>query len=314
MRRRGIFPYPAHPLTPYEPLVVNAALTGMTGRREGVPHLPVTAAQIVADAERCADAGATIVHLHARDVHERPEWRREAYAELLTELRRRRPGLVLCASTSGREVAEVDRRADVLTLEGDARPDMASLTLGSLNFRSGPSVNAIATVEELARRMQTAGIVPELELFDLGMAHLLHRLLDRGLVAPPLYVNVMLGFPNSAPADARSLVGLLSELPPDTVWAVGGLGAFQQPANALAAAIGGHLRTGLEDNPYRDHVTREPATNQLLVERAATLAAAVGRPLATGAQTRSLLGLPTRTPRRAAAAAVAAASGSTVRR
>lgn len=304
MSARGIFPFPAHPLTPYQPLVVNAALTGMTAQRERVPHLPVTSEQIIADAERCADAGATILHLHARDTEQRPEWRREAYAETIAGIRERCPGVVVCATTSGREVADVDRRADVLRLEGEARPEMASLTLGSLNFRGGPSVNAIATVEELARRMRDAGIKPELELFDLGMAHLLHRLLDRGLLEPPLYVNVMLGFPNSLPADARSLVALLGALPPSTVWATGGLGAFQQPAHALSAAIGGHVRTGLEDNPYLDQVLRAPATNRQLVERAGTLAAAVGRPLAGVAQTRALLGLPA-APLRDAAATVA---------
>lgn len=292
MHGRGIFPYPSHPLTPYAPLIVNAALTGMVARREQVPHLPVTGEQIVADAERCVAAGATVLHLHARDAGERPDWRRAAYAETVAEIRRRLPEVVVCLTTSGREIADVDRRADVLALTGAAKPDMASLTLGSLNFHGGPSVNAIATVEELARRMRDAGVTPELELFDLGMAHLLHRLLERGLLEPPLYVNLMLGFPNSAPADARSLVALLGALPPDTVWAAGGLGAYQRPANALAAAAGGHVRTGLEDNPYLDDVARTPAANDQLVARAAALADAVGRPLATAAQTRALLGLP----------------------
>jgi 3-keto-5-aminohexanoate cleavage enzyme len=290
------FPFPAHPLTAYPPLIVNVALTGMVARRARVPHVPVTSEQIVADAERCFEAGATIFHLHARDADERPTWRREAYAETIVELRRRCPGAVVCATTSGRDGADVDQRADVLQLDGEARPDMASLTLGSLNFRDGPSVNAIATVEELARRMAAAGIQPELELFDLGMAHLAHRLLDRGLIAQPLYANVMLGFPNGMPADVRALAALLGSLPAQTVWAAAGLGAFQRPANALAIAAGGHVRTGLEDNPHLDHVTRTPATNLQLVERAAQLAAAVGRPLATPAQTRAALGLPLSAP------------------
>lgn len=285
-------PFPAHPLTAYPPLIVNAALTGMVARRARVPHVPLTPEEIVADAERCFAAGATIVHLHARDADERPTWRRDAYAETIVELRRRCPGVVVCATTSGRDGADVDQRADVLRLDGDARPDMASLTLGSLNFGDGPSVNAIATVEELARRMADAGVLPELELFDLGMAHLAHRMLDRGLIAQPLYANLMLGFPNGAPADVRALTALLGALPQRTVWAAAGLGAFQRPVNALAIAAGGHVRTGLEDNPHLDHVTRAPATNVALVERAAQLAVAVGRPLATPAETRAALGLP----------------------
>jgi 3-keto-5-aminohexanoate cleavage enzyme len=285
------FPYPAHPLTPYAPAIVNVALTGMVAQRDRVPHVPVTAEQIADDAEACCRAGATVLHVHARDADGRPDWRRAAYAELVPELRRRCPGVVVCVTTSGRDVAEVARRADVLALEGDATPDMASLTLGSLNFHSGPSVNAIATVEALARRMRDRGIRPELEVFDLGMAHLAHRLRRDGLAPAPAYANLMLGFHNGAAADARTLVALVDALPAGAVWAAAGLGAYQQPANALALAIGGHVRTGLEDNPHLDHVTRAPATNPGLVARAVEQAAAVGRAVATPVQTRALLGL-----------------------
>lgn len=289
------FPFPAHPRTPYPPLIVNAALTGMVAQRERVPHVPLTPAEIVADAQRCFDAGATIVHLHARDEQARPDWRREAYAELVPEIRGRCPGIVVCVTTSGRAVPEVARRADVLALEGDARPDMASLTLGSLNFRGGPSVNAMDTVETLAARMLEREIAPELEIFDLGMAHLARRLLAHGRVAAPLYANLMLGFPNSAPADARSLVALVAALPAGTTWAAAGLGAFQAPANALAIAMGGHVRTGLEDNPWLDAAGEQPATNPRLVERAVAMATAVGRPIATPEETRSMLGMPSPT-------------------
>jgi 3-keto-5-aminohexanoate cleavage enzyme len=288
------FPFPAHPRTPYAPLVINVALTGMVAQRDRVPHVPLTAAEIADDAERCFGAGATIVHLHARDERGQPDWRRDAYAELICEIRRRCPGIVVCVTTSGRAVGDVERRADVLLLDGDARPDMASLTLGSLNFHSAPSINAIETIEALAARMLDAGIRPELEIFDLGMAHLAHRLIARGLLAPPPHANLMLGFPNSAPADARSLVALVDALPAGTSWAAAGLGAFQAPANALAIAIGGHLRTGLEDNPWLDAAGDEPATNAQLVARAATMAAAVGRAVATPAQARAIVGLPAR--------------------
>jgi len=287
----GPFPFPAYPVTAYQPLIVNVALTGMIARRDRVPHVPVTPEQIVADAQRCFRAGATVVHLHARDADQLPEWRGEAYAEVIVEIRRRCPGIVICATTSGRRVADVERRADVLALEGEARPDMASLTLGSLNFHTGPSVNAIATIEQLASLMAERGIRPELEMFDLGMAHLAHRLLDHRRLAPPVYANLLLGFHNGAPADARTLVALVAALPPGTTWAAAGFGAYQRPANALAVAMGGHVRTGLEDNPYLDHATREPATNEALVESAALLAAAAGRPLADPDEARYILGL-----------------------
>jgi len=291
----GAFPFPAHPRTPYPPLIVNAALTGIVAQRARFPKVPLTAGEISADAQRCFEAGATIVHLHARDAGGHPRWQRAAYADLIPEIRRRCPEIVICVTTSGRAAAELDQRVDVLQLEGEARPDMASLTLGSLNFHSGPSVNSIETIEAIAREMGARGVRPELELFDLGMVHLAHRLLERGMIERPLYANLMLGFPNSAPADARSLVALVDALPSETVWAAAGLGAFQAPATALAIAIGGHVRTGLEDNPWLDADAAVEATNAQLVERVVAGAGLIGRAVATAQQTRALLGLPART-------------------
>lgn len=285
------FPYPSHPRTPYAPLLINAALTGQVLTTARAPHLPVTADAIARDAEACLAAGASIVHLHARDAAGRPEWRAEAYRPIIAAVRERAPEAIVCVTTSGRDVTDLERRADVLTLRGDDRPDLASLTLGSLNFHTGASVNAPDTIERLAERMADAGIKAELEIFDLGMAHLAHRLQVRGLLGDTLYANLMLGFANGAPADARALVALVDALPAATVWAAAGLGAFQRPANALAVAIGGHVRTGLEDNPDLDDQGQVPARNVELVRRAVALADAAGRPIASAADARALLGL-----------------------
>jgi uncharacterized protein (DUF849 family) len=274
-------------------LIVNVALTGMVPRRDRVPHVPVTTEQIVADGEACAKAGATILHLHARDPDEEPEWRHEAYRDVVAELRRRCPGVVLCVTTSGRTHSELEKRADVLRLDGESKPDMASLTLGSLNFRDTASVNAPDTIVELARRMREAGVRPELEIFDTGMAYLAHELLAAELLEPPLYANLLLGSVNTAPATTGALAGLVGALPPDTVWAAAGIGAFQLPMNAISVFMGGHVRTGLEDSAYMSYADRTPATNEQLVRRVADLAAVAGRPLATAAETRELLGLQT---------------------
>ncbi|MFL5847030.1 MAG: 3-keto-5-aminohexanoate cleavage protein [Solirubrobacteraceae bacterium] len=285
------FPYPAHPRTPYPPLVINVALTGLTTTRERVPHVPLTATEIAEDAGRCFEAGARVAHLHARNADGTPDHRRESYAELIAAVRDRCPEMIVCVSTSGRFEADIERRAHVLSLSGDERPDLASLTLGSLNFHSGPSVNDLAVVEELARRMVAAGIRPELEIFDLGMAHLAQRLVASGALEAPLYANLMLGFINTAPADAPSLVALIGGLPAGSTWATGGFGAYQLPANGLAVVMGGHVRTGLEDNPYLDASSRVPATNVELVARAVEQGRAAGRPVATPQEARDLLGL-----------------------
>jgi uncharacterized protein (DUF849 family) len=283
--------YVPHPLRPYTPLIVNAAITGMVPRRARVPHVPVTAEQIVADAQDCFEAGATIVHVHARAADESPEWRREAYAEFIPEIRRRCPGIVVCATTSGRTFVELDQRADVLALEGDAKPDMASLTLGSLNFRDVASVNTPQMIRALAERMADVGIRPEVEIFDTGMAYLAHTLRADGLLRDPIYVNVLLGSPNTAPARIADLASLVAALPDGADWAATGIGAFRLKINAIAIFAGGHVRTGLEDNAHFDHATRLPATNTELVVRVVELARIAGRPVSTPEQTRAAIGL-----------------------
>ncbi len=285
-----------HPLRPYPPLIINAALTGMVPRRDRVPNVPVTAQQIAEDARACFEAGATVVHLHARAADESPEWRREAYAAFIPEIRRLCPGLVVCVSTSGRTFSELEKRADVLALEGAAKPDMASLTLGSLNFRDVASVNSPQMIRALAERMATAAIRPELEVFDSGMAYLAHTLQAEGLLPEPMYVNILLGLPNTAPARMGDLARLVDALPSNVVWAAAGIGAFQLSMNAMAVFAGGHVRTGLEDNSHADHLTRAPATNAGLVRRVAALAGTAGRPLSSAAETRATLGLPSSPP------------------
>lgn len=208
-------------------------------------------------------------------------------------IRAEAPDLVICVTTSGRTFSEFERRADVLELAGAgaAKPDMASLTLGSLNFRDAASVNSPEMIERLAARMREQGIKPELEVFASGMAYLAHGLVDRGLLEPPLCANVLLGGPNTAPARAGDLAALTGALPAATVWVGAGIGAFQLAVNGLAIFMGGHVRTGLEDNPHFDQARRTPATNAALVERVVALGAAAGRRAATPAEVRAMLGL-----------------------
>jgi uncharacterized protein (DUF849 family) len=168
---------------------------------------------------------------------------------------------------------------------------MASLTLGSLNFRDVASTNSPQTIRALAELMAAAGIRPELEVFDSGMAYLAHTLHAEGLLQPPMYVNVLLGSANTAPARMGDLAHLVDALPADVIWAAAGIGAFQLPINAMAVFAGGHVRTGLEDNSHLDHRTRTPATNAQLVSRVAVLAEIAGRPLSSAAETRATLGL-----------------------
>ena len=279
-------------MTPWSPLIVNVALTGMVPTKADNPAVPVTPSEIVEDAERCVRAGASIVHVHARDDDGAPTWRAAVYAEIVGGIRERCPGAIVCVSTSGRSWKELERRAQVLDLEGALRPDLASLTLGSLNFPKQASVNDPETIVALAERMHERGIVPELEVFDLGMTDYARFLVERGVLRPPFVFNVLLGSLGTLAATPLNLAMVTGALPEGSVWAGAGIGRFQLAVNVLAIASGGHVRVGLEDNLWLDVEKTRPATNLALVERLVSLAHAVERPIATPAEARELIGLP----------------------
>lgn len=271
--------------------IINAALTGMVPTRADTPFVPLTAEEIVADAVACVDAGASILHVHARDAEGRPTLAPEAYAPIVAGIRRERPEAVVCVSTSGRSGASLAERAAVLELTGAARPDMASLTLGSFNFRREASVNDPDTILALARRMRGRGIKPELEVFDTGMAGTMKYLERKGELDAPLYCNLILGGVNTAQAEVPDLCHLVSLLPPSALWAGGGVGAAQLPMNLAALLLGGHVRLGIEDAIWFDQGRTTPARNVDLVLRVRDMAARLELKPATCATARNLLGL-----------------------
>jgi len=285
----------AKAVRPPSDLILNLAPTGMVPTRAMSPKVPLQPAEIVRDVLRCADLGVTIAHLHARDKDDRPTYRKDIYERIIGGIREKRPELILCVSCSGRGGVPLEHRCEVLTLSGDLQPDMASLTLSSLNFVGEASVNSPATVATLASRMKDAGIKPELEVFDLGMANVAQYLADRGLLEPPFYANVFFG--NLATAQARFLeIGaVVSGLPTDAIWSLAGIGSAQIPVAAMAAAGAPGMRIGLEDNLWMDPQRERLAGNADLVERLHHLACLMGRKIMSACELRSLLGLPQRT-------------------
>lgn len=274
-----------------KPLVINLAMTGMVPRKRDNAAVPVTTAEVVADAVASHAAGARIFHLHARRDDEEPTFERERYAEMTRGIRAAIPGAVICVTTSGRLYREFEQRSDPLGLEGESKADLASLTLGSMNFPQQASVNEPAMIRRLALAMKERGIVPELEIFDFGMIDYAHYLIGRKVLEEPFVFNLLLGSLGTSAATGVNLAMMVERLPRGAFWSAAGIGAFQFPVNALAVALGGNARTGLEDNLFLDAEKTRPATNPLLVERVARVAGALGRPIATVEQTRRLLGL-----------------------
>lgn len=271
------------------PAPIVLAPTGMVPTKAMTPYVPVTPSEVARDVARAAELGITSVHLHARGPDEAPTWEREVYARLVGAVREAAPEVLVNVSTSGRTWSELERRADCLALDGDLKPDLASLTLSSLNFLSGASVNSPDTVRGLARIMLERGIVPELELFDLGMVNMAHVLGKERLLPPGAVANLFFG--NVAGMQARpGEVGLaVDRLPAGMLWAGAGLGDFQLTAQALAVAAGGGVRVGLEDGIWYDRERTTLATNESLVERVHRLLELHGRRAMTPAELRAHL-------------------------
>ncbi len=276
-------------LTSPAPIVL--APTGMVPTRDMTPHVPLTPAEVAADVAACWELGITSVHLHARDEDGEPTWRRDVYERLVGAVRERTPEVVINVSTSGRTWSELERRADALALDGDLKPDIASLTPSSLNFLASASVNDPATVRGLARIMRDRGIVPEFEVFDLGMINMVRRLVAEDLATEPLLVNLFFG--NLAGLQPTPLeVGIAIErLPAETIWSGAGLGDYQGIAVMLAVASGGGVRTGLEDSIHPYRARDRLATNAELVAFAHDALTLAGRPAMTPAQLRERLGI-----------------------
>ena len=281
-----------HPLTPYPEMIVNFCPTGMIPTKRMTPHVPITPAEVIEDSCRALELGAAIVHLHARDRQGNPTYQGEIYEEMILGIRRHHPDAITCVSCSGRNFPEFEKRSEVLELTGRARPDLASLTLTSVDFPTGTSQNAPEMVVALAEKMVSRGIKPELECFDFGMINTANMLIAKGLAGPaPYYFNLLLGSRYSVPATARHLSNLVEDLPSHSVWSAAGIGLFQLPMNTLAIAMGGHARVGLEDNIYYDFGRKQLAANCDLLQRFAQLSETFGRPLATPVTARALLGL-----------------------
>jgi uncharacterized protein (DUF849 family) len=264
----------------------------MIPRQRDHAAVPEQPAEIASDVARAVAAGASSVHLHARDETGEPTYRRDRYLEVVRAVRAVAPDVVISVSTSGRVHRTYDERSAVLDLEGLAKPDLASLTLGSMNFPTGASTNEPEMIRRLADAMRERGIVPELEIFEFGMIDYARYLIDKSVLKPPFVCNLLLGSLGTSAATALNLALMVDRLPEGAFWQAAGIGRFQWPMNALGVVLGGHVRTGLEDNLYLDGARQVPATNEALVARVAALANAFHRPVATPSDARRLMGLP----------------------
>ena len=255
-------------------------------------HVPITINEIVEDVHRAYELGITLAHIHARDETSGiPTYKKEVYAEIISGIRKYAPDLVICTSLSGRDFNTLDKRADVLSLEGDLKPDMGSLTLSSLNFNKVASMNAPNMIEDLAKIMKSKGIVPELEVFDVGMVNFGNYLVKKEYIKPPLYYNLLFGNIACAQTNLLHVGVMLNDLPKDALISIAGIGIEQMMMNFLAIAIGKGVRVGLEDNVWYDTERTKLATNGELIERIHVVAKANNREIMTPSEFRTQMNM-----------------------
>jgi len=271
-------------------LIINFCPTGTVTNKQMTPYVPQTPEEIINDVLTCSSLGVSMVHLHACENGE-PTYKKEIYAEIIAGIRSKRPDLIIITTTSGRLFTQFEQRSEVLELKGDLKPDMASLTLGSMNFTRHASTNSPEIIIKLINKMRENDIKPELEVFDAGMVNYAKYLINKKLLEPPYYFNILLGNIATAQAKLQHLALILNELPENSIWSIAGIGTCQKKMNLLGLIVGDGIRIGLEDNIWFDCNKENLATNFALVERVAIMAKIADRQIATPEEVREMLNL-----------------------
>ncbi|MEO8744899.1 MAG: 3-keto-5-aminohexanoate cleavage protein [Candidatus Dormiibacterota bacterium] len=281
---------------PLAKVIISAALTGVLATRDQCPAIPYTPKEIGEEAKRAADAGAAIVHIHARTPQGGPDWSVETFAKIFHEVRAR-TDVIVNFSTGAIGIPVEDRVAHIREL----RPEIAALNMGSMNYAIYSAkkkafyhdhvfANPFKDIRFFLETMNGTGVRPEMECFDTGHIANTAPLIDLGVLKPPYQFSLIMGVLGGIPGTTRHLVNQVESLPPESHWQVIGIGLNQWPLVAAAIAMGGSVRVGLEDNFYVED-GKMAKSNADLVEKAARLARALGRQVASISEAREQLDL-----------------------
>jgi 3-keto-5-aminohexanoate cleavage enzyme len=271
-----------------QPVIISAAITGSWPSKDDNPAVPITEEEIAESAVAAHRAGAAIVHLHVRNEHGKVTCDPARYAKARDLIRATGSDVVINMSTGGGAGQTTDeQRMEPIAL----KPEIASFDCGSCNFGKTVFINSPSFLDELARRMTEHGVMPEIECFEPGHIANAIRLIDEGKLPPPHWFQVVLNVRGGSPGTVKQLLHIVEMIPVGSHWSVCAIGRAQLPINVAAMAMGGHVRTGLEDNIYY-HKGQLADSNAQLVARLVRIAAEMGRPVATSSQARDMLGLP----------------------
>lgn len=270
------------------PVIFAVAITGSIPRKAHNPAVPVTPEEQIESTHEAYEAGASLVHIHVRNPDESSSSDPELFSRVQEGLRKHCPDMIQQFSTGGRGRDPAERGSSLYL-----KPDMASLATGSVNFKTIVYENTPQLIDALAESMLEHEIKPEIEIFDLAMLYNAADLVERGLLKAPAHVQFVLGIPNALPPRRKMLEFLLSELEeclPGATWTAAGIARHQIEMARWSLELGGHVRTGLEDNIKLDRETLAPS-NAALVEQCVALCEEYDTRPATPAEAREMLGL-----------------------
>lgn len=271
------------------PCIISVAITGSLPQKKDNPAVPITVSEQIESTQEAFEAGATLVHVHVRDDNGQSSSDPDRFLAFKEGIDKFCPGMIVQFSTGGRG-RESALRGGML----HHKPDMASLSTGSVNFPGMIYENHPSLITELAHAMLKYDIKPEIEVFDLSMLYNVAEMVERGLLKLPVHVQFVMGMRGILPANKEVLEFLIAQLNkilPGSTWTTAGIGKYQLTLNHWGLELGGHCRTGLEDNLRYDK-NRLAKSNAELVARVAELTVEYGRSIATPEQARAILSLP----------------------
>lgn len=241
--------------------IINYTPTGTQPTKEN-SFAPLEVNDIIEDVIQAYEMGITIVHLHAREgENHQNTYKKDVYGKIIEGIRKYCNDLLVCTSLTGRNFPELEKRTEVL----QCYPDMGSLTMSSLNFPTGASVNQPEMILSLIYEMEKYGVTPEIECFDSGMVNYTNYLINKNILKGPYYMNVILGNIYNGQSDLSTVSAIKNIIHKDTMVCLGGIGNQQLRSNVLGLLDFDGVRVGLEDNLY--YRGKEKATNKALLER-----------------------------------------------
>jgi 3-keto-5-aminohexanoate cleavage enzyme len=277
--------------------IITAALTGVLANRSQCPHIPYTPEEIAEEGRRAVEAGASVLHIHARQDSGLPAYDVETYRRIDAAVKERCPGVIINYSTGAIGISNEERIHHVDALS----PDMAALNMGSMNYAIYSKQakqfyhdfvfqNPFKDIQFFLERMKAAGSRPEMEVFDAGHINNAMPFIDMGLLPKPYTFSFVMGVLGGIAPTTKNLLHQAESVPPGSHWQVIGIGRKQWALVAAAITIGGHIRVGLEDNFYLPEGPMAKSNGELVAE-AAKLVRMLGREPATIEEARKIMQL-----------------------